>query len=171
MQADGYLRAFYPFILSLFRQAVASVPDFILIIDAGNRRTPVCNHNIRLIAKDTVLSDINLLLPVHLLVQIVDSAKIGIVICRPVFPKLIGSMFFQTCASHHLIVQLHVAALHRLEELLRLFVPFLKFCLIFFCILQNQSTALVEVLMFLLVLVVAFFLLFFAHGVKPPCGG
>ncbi len=53
-------------------------------------------------------------------------------------------MILQTLARHHLIVELHVAALHHAKQFLCLFVTLLKFRLIPGSIFQYQFPAIVK---------------------------
>ena len=130
---------------SALGQTVASLPDFVFIINAGNRRTPVCDYNVGLVTKNTVFSDINLFPAFGLIIQIIDPAKIRILIRGAVFLQLSRRMILQTLARHHLIVELHVAALHHAKQFLCLFVTLLKFRLIPGSIFQYQFPAIVKI--------------------------
>lgn len=60
-----------------FRDIVGSLSDFIFVIDAGHRCTPVHHDYIRLVPGDSVFSDVAALLAAVSLVIIVDPAEIG----------------------------------------------------------------------------------------------
>ena len=75
-----------------FRDIVGSLYDFIFVIDAGHRCTPVHHDYIRLVPGDSVFSDVAALLAAVSLVIIVDPAEIGFGEGCPVFAQGILGM-------------------------------------------------------------------------------
>ena len=102
------------------RNAVCALSDLVFIIYARDRRPPVHDLYIGLIAQDTVFSNIDRFKHPFINVAVIDPAKKRLVIRRPVFVQLIQAVLFQTPGSHHLVIQLDIAALHRVKQRLRL---------------------------------------------------
>lgn len=104
------------------RNAVRTLPDLIFVIHTGDRRAPVHDLHIDLIAQDTMLSNVDRLEQPLVQIAVIDPAKKRLVICRLVFVQLVQTVLLQAPGSHHLVIQLDIAALHCVKQLLCLLV-------------------------------------------------
>ncbi len=122
---------FAPFsVTAAVRNAVCSLPDLVFIVHAGDRRPPVHDRHICLVAQDAMLSDVDGLKQPLVHIAVIDPAKKRLVVRRPVVVQLVQAVLLQTPGSHHLVVELDVAALHRVKQFLCLPVPHLVLPLI-----------------------------------------